>query len=146
MGEEVIYILSKNFSIFSIATVWKVQPLFMAVWHVFPQCHFKQAKNKYGILYFCSENSYLVKQHKFLFFFFLDKTSIAPGTDSSTSTMHVKGLCRVRECCQQNPVLHDAVVPQRQAGKAAGGQGAAPSSAGQRWTILRIFSLESTEL
>lgn len=31
-----------------LATVWKVQPLFMAVWHAFPQCHFKKGKNKYG--------------------------------------------------------------------------------------------------
>lgn len=48
MGKEVIYIMNKShFSIFSPCYCLKSTALFIAVWHVFPQCHFKKGKNKY---------------------------------------------------------------------------------------------------
>lgn len=49
MGKEVIYIVNKScFSIFSLCYCLKSTALFIAVWHAFPQCHFKKGKNKYG--------------------------------------------------------------------------------------------------
>ena len=68
MGEEVIYILSKSsFSIFSPCYCLESTALFMVVWLVFPQCHFKKGEKKnMGI--FCSENSSSVQSHQFLLF------------------------------------------------------------------------------
>lgn len=77
----------------------------------------KRKKINTGI--FCSKNSYSVKSHKFLLFS-LDETSNPLGTDSSTSTMHVKGSCRGGDSSQQNPVQQDVLWCLRETAEKAG--------------------------